>query len=84
MAKLTIDIPNELQAWVDEQVSAGVFPSAEECLLDALRLEQRLSGSDASGVTRAIEEGLADVVAGRVKDARVVIEEMLAGLKARA
>ena len=66
------------EAFVQSQLASGRSNNASEVLRDALRLmeerERRLKTLDA-----AIEQGIADVEAGRVHDA----EDVFAGLKKR-
>ncbi len=66
------------EAFVQAQLASGRYGNASEVLRDALRLmedrERRLASLDA-----AIERGLADIEAGRVRPA----EDVFADLKAR-
>jgi len=66
------------ESFVQAQLASGRYGNASEVLRDALRLmedrERRLASLDA-----AIERGVADIEAGRVRPA----EEVFADLKAR-
>jgi antitoxin ParD1/3/4 len=63
------------EAFVQGQLASGRYNNASEVLRDALRLmeerERRLSALDS-----VIERGIADVVAGRVTDAKTVFDRL--------
>ncbi len=67
------------EAFVKTQLASGRYGNASEVLRDALRLmeerENRLTALDA-----AIERGIADIEAGRVRDADEVFDELEAML----
>ena len=69
------------EAFVQAQVASGRYSSASEVLREALRLmeehERRLAALDS-----AIERGVADIEAGRVRDADAVFDELEAELDA--
>jgi antitoxin ParD1/3/4 len=73
--KLSITLPTEMVRLIREKVSNGTYASNSEVIREALRgwmeKENRLMKLDA-----AIERGLADADAGRVKDIETVREEM--------
>jgi antitoxin ParD1/3/4 len=66
---------SHFEAFVQAQLASGRYTNASEVLHDALRLmeerERRLSALDG-----AIECGMADIEAGRVKDADTVFDRL--------
>jgi antitoxin ParD1/3/4 len=63
------------EAFIQAQLSSGRYTNASEVVRDALRLmeerERRLAAVDV-----ALERGLADIDAGRVRDADAVFDEL--------
>lgn len=76
---------------LDELVASGRFHSREEVLLAGLRLVHEQDWTDEAvdldaldpATRAAIEEGLADVAAGRTYPAELVFDELLRDLRAR-
>ncbi len=66
---------SHFEMFVQAQLASGRYNNASEVLRDALRLmeerERRLSALDS-----AIERGMADIKAGRVKDADIVFDRL--------
>ncbi|MCW6508431.1 ribbon-helix-helix domain-containing protein [Lichenifustis flavocetrariae] len=76
--RLTITLPSEMVAVVKGAVDTGDYASASEVVRAALRdwkLKRALQFEELAALKADIETGLADVVAGRLKDfdtARIV------------
>jgi putative addiction module CopG family antidote len=65
---MTVTLPADLQAFVDEQVKAGRYPDVDAALADAVRnLQLQVDEDDATRarLRAAVQEGLADLRAGR-------------------
>ena len=68
---LTISLPPELEAQVRKRVESGLYGSASEVVREALRLfetYERIRSSKLTQLRADIDEGLADMHAGRVVD----------------
>ena len=77
--RLTIALPAELAETVRNAVASGDYASSSEVLRDALRdwkLKRRIEQQEIDSVRRAIEEGLNDLRAGRVKPAEEVFSRL--------
>jgi antitoxin ParD1/3/4 len=69
MMALNISLPPELEAQVRKRVDSGMYGSASEVVREALRLFETYEQLRSSKLTRLradIDEGLADVRAGRL------------------
>jgi antitoxin ParD1/3/4 len=82
---VNVILPAELAAFVEGEVAAGGYDSAEEVVRDALRLlrrEQAAAREERLGaLRREVAVGLADVEAGRVSSRSVadIAEALLRG-----
>ena len=68
---LNISLPPELEAQVRKRVDSGLYGSASEVVREALRLFETFEQLRSSKLTQLrvdIEEGLADIRAGKVVD----------------
>jgi antitoxin ParD1/3/4 len=68
---LNISLPPELEAQVRKRVDSGLYGSASEVVREALRLfetYEQLRSSELTQLRVDIEEGLADIRAGKVVD----------------
>ena len=66
---LNVSLPKELEARVREHVASGLYGSASEVIREALRLfetYQTIQQSRLTALKADIDQGLADVKAGRV------------------
>ena len=66
---LNVSLPKELEARVREHVASGLYGSASEVIREALRLfetYQSVQQSRLAELKANIEQGVADVKAGRV------------------
>lgn len=80
MVAVTIELDGEAQAYVDELVRDGRFTSREEAVRAGVsfmreQLEDEIELTPE--IMAAIEEGLADARAGRVRPAEEVFDELL-------
>ena len=87
----TIKISDQAKADAEELVRAGRFDTIDEAVEAAIRAlrnpwydEQVNLVELAPHVRAAVEEGLADIDAGRVRDADEVFDKLLAELRGRA
>ncbi len=60
---MAVDIPADLQAFVNQQLQLGCFDSEEQLVAEALRLLK----ADREESLAGIRAGLADAAAGRVQ-----------------
>ena len=80
--RLTIALPKELADTVRTAVASGDYASSSEVFRDALRdwkVKRRVQLEEVESVRVALEKGLEDLRAGRVKPA----EEVLSRLEAK-
>ena len=72
---LNVSLPKELEARVREHVASGLYGSASEVIREALRLfetYQSVQQSRLAELKANIEQGVADVKAGRVSPVNMV------------
>lgn len=77
--RLTIALPKELAETVRTAVSSGDYASSSEVMRDALRdwkLKRRAQQDDIEAVRIAVEKGLEDLRAGRMKPAEDVLARL--------
>jgi len=75
MATRNVNLTGMLDGYVEDRVKSGAFQNASEVVRDALRLHKARTDDEARKEARlltAIDEGLADMEAGRVE----VIEDL--------
>lgn len=60
---MTLEIPSDLQPFINEQLELGAYVSEQEIVIDALRLLK----ADREDSLEGIRLGLADAAAGRVQ-----------------
>lgn len=68
---ITISLPEELENRVKQQVETGAYSSASELIREALLLLERyqtLQSSQYRSLKADIDQGLADLAAGRVAE----------------
>ena len=79
----SVNLGDQLEAFINQAVRNGRYGSRSEVLREGVRLvqerETRLEELD-----RALARGLADIEAGRVEDADLVFEQVIARLCERA
>jgi antitoxin ParD1/3/4 len=69
--RMTITMPADMAALVKAAVEAGDYASTSEVIRDALRqwkMRRAIQIQEIAALKSAIDKGLADVAAGRVKD----------------
>jgi antitoxin ParD1/3/4 len=69
--RMTITMPADMAAVVKAAVDAGDYASTSEVVRDALRewkMKRAIQLQELTALKTDIEQGLADVAAGRVKD----------------
>lgn len=87
-----IDLDQDTIRDLDDLVARGRFPSREDAVREGLRLVHEQDWTDEAGdldsldpkTRAALEEGLADVAAGRTYPAEEVFDELLRELRARS
>jgi antitoxin ParD1/3/4 len=78
MSELSIQLPPNLQRWVDARVSAGRYADAAEYLRDLVRRDQEALEEDIWRVRALVEEGIASGVIDR--EPEEVLAEIIAGI----
>ena len=83
---MTVEIPRELQEFVEHLISSGRYPSASEVVAAALdALDEKHAAAELPpgelepnypGLRRAVAEGLADLDAGRESDGEEFFDEL--------
>ncbi|MEO2088712.1 MAG: type II toxin-antitoxin system ParD family antitoxin [Gemmataceae bacterium] len=84
---MTVTLPADLQAFVDEQVNHGEAPDANAVVTEAVRvLQQKKDEEKLAWLRAALAEGEADIAAGRVSDldASAILAEVRAVRAGRA
>lgn len=82
MATMSVSLPSDIIAFVDEAVASGGYNSSSEVVRDALLLLQQdtaLAGSKLAVLQDEIRLGLEDVEAGRYSDKTIedIVDEVL-------
>ena len=67
MATMNISLPDQMKAWVEEQVASGRYANASEVVRDILRQEQRRRAAVAE-MQALIDEGLASGISDRTPE----------------
>jgi antitoxin ParD1/3/4 len=79
----SVNLGEKLEAFISQAVSNGRYGSRSEVLREGVRMiqerEQRLEQLD-----QALAQGLADIEAGRIEDAGLVFERLIARLDERS
>jgi antitoxin ParD1/3/4 len=75
----TLILGEHFETFITTQLATGRYADASEVVRDGLRLLERRERREREAVA-AVEEGLADVEAGRLHDAEVVYDELEAEL----
>ncbi|HMK79189.1 MAG TPA: hypothetical protein VK438_06040 [Xanthobacteraceae bacterium] len=79
---MNIRLKPDTEEWLKAQVAEGRFPSIEEAVevfvSEGRRAQEQLDATDLSWAKPYIEEGLADLEAGRVVPAEEVYAELRA------
>jgi putative addiction module CopG family antidote len=76
---MTVDVSPAVEQLIREGMAAGMYASADELLRDALGALAARQEDD----LRAIQEGIEDVKAGRVRPAEEVFQEIQESLDRR-
>lgn len=79
VSKITVTLPSDLEAFIDERVSSGRFATASDAVREGLRLlEEREQERDAvlAELRENIEVGVAEAKSGQVRDGRTFFEEL--------
>jgi putative addiction module CopG family antidote len=69
---MTIEIPSDLQPFIDQELKAGNYSSEQEIVSEALRMLER----ERTAAVEGIKAGLADVQAGRVQPLGKAFDEL--------
>ena len=78
-AQITVTLPPELEAFIEERVASGRFPTAGEAVREGLRLlEAREQEREAvpTELRREIEIGVEQAKAGKLRDGRAFFEQL--------
>ena len=77
--QITVTLPPELEAFIEERVAAGRFATAGEAVREGLRLlEEREQGREAvlAELRDEIEFGVEQAKAGKLSDGRAFFEQL--------
>lgn len=79
MSAVTINLTGELAAFVEDRVARGYSPSANEAVAEGLRLLREEQDRKLEALRAAINEGIADIEAGRISTRSVqdIADEVL-------
>ncbi len=82
MATMNVSLPDAMKAWVEEQAGTGRYANASDYVRDLIRRDQERLEKIAA-MQALIDEGMADVAAGRVHDfdAEKIIQQARARLR---
>ncbi len=69
---MSLEIPADLQPFVDQQIQLGCFASEEQVVAEGLRLLK----ADREETLAGIQAGLADAAAGRMQPLREAFADM--------
>jgi putative addiction module CopG family antidote len=78
---MTVTLPADLQAFVDEQVELGNAAEVNAVVAEAVRkLQQKKDEEKLAALRAAVQVGLDDIAAGRVAplDVKAILAEVLA------
>jgi antitoxin ParD1/3/4 len=78
-SKITVTLPSDLEAFIDERVASGRFATAGDVVREGLRLlEGREQERDAvlAELRQEIEVGVAEARAGQLRDGGTFFEEL--------
>lgn len=78
---MNISLTPALEKFVQDKVSSGLYNSVSEVIREALRLllsKETIPQERLTMLNRDIEEGLADLEAGRYKDGHAVMKNLIA------
>ena len=78
---MNITLTPVLEKFVQDKVASGLYNSVSEVIREALRLmlsKEGISQERLDMLNRDIEEGLADMEAGRYKDGHSVMKNLIA------
>ena len=78
MSELSIQLPPNLQRWVELRVSVGRYADAEDYLRDLVRRDQEALEEDVRRVRALVEEGLASGVVDR--EPEDILADIIAGI----
>jgi antitoxin ParD1/3/4 len=78
---MNVSLPDPMREWVQSRVDSGKYASASDYMRDLIRQDQDAEKDPrwVAYVDAALEEGLADIEAGRIDE----LEEVRAALTAR-
>ena len=83
---MNVNLTPELEALVQRKVASGLYNSQSEVVREALRLlaeQDRLREAHATGLRRALAEGLAQADRGELLDGSEVVAEVRRALRRR-
>lgn len=78
MATMNVSMPDRMRDWVQSRIDSGQYASVSDYIRDLIRRDQTQQ-DHAAALTRmdtAIEAGLADLAAGRMRPAEEVFDRL--------
>jgi antitoxin ParD1/3/4 len=85
--QITVTLPPELEAFIEERVAAGRFATAGEAVREGLRLlEQHEQQRDAvlADLRQEIETGVEQAKAGKLTDGRAFFEQLRLKIRSKS
>ena len=74
--RMNINLPKDLERFVQAKVRSGRFTSSDEAITEAVRLLQQREEAEETRVLEGIRQGLEDMRAGRGRPAEEVFEDI--------
>ncbi len=86
MATMNVSVPDRMRDWVQSRIDSGQYASVSDYIRDLIRRDQ--AGQDHAAalarMDKAVDAGLADLVAGRTRPAEEVFDRLEAKYAAMA
>ena len=74
--RMNINLPKDLERFVQAKVRSGRFTSSDEAITEAVRLLRQREEAEETRVLEGIRQGLEDMRAGRGRPAEEVFEDI--------
>ncbi len=74
--RMNINLPKDLERFVQAKVRSGRFTSSDEAITEAVRLLQQREEAEETRVLEGIRQGLEDMRVGRGRPAEEVFEDI--------
>jgi antitoxin ParD1/3/4 len=87
MTSMTVSLPDALGEWIQSRIASGRYASASDYLGDLINRDRNATTDEdrwLADLDASIERGLADIEAGRGRDAAEVFDRLEAKYEAMA